>query len=274
MALFRGDLYDKKAVNVNVPHLKNMMCLNESTLDPFQTVKEQFLRLMEQIHLNHYYNEITSELFRRIADYAGVRPENLILGNGADELLYYLFIAVRENRNSFALSLSPSYFDYKSYCDATGLLLKNFMLDSDFSFDVNRFIKESDHPDCRLLILCNPNNPTGNLFPAEDLIKIIISNHDRLVLIDETYFEFSSVTFADKIMKFSNLVIVRTFSKAFSAAGLRFGYLISQQDNINQIKKVVTAFNLSIFTQALALTIIKNRKSFLNIIKRSSTREK
>ncbi len=263
MVYFRRDLYAKQAVNVNVPHLKNMMCLNESSLDPFLVVKEQFLKLMDKIHLNRYYNEINSELFYRIAEYAGVDTENLILGNGADELLYYLFTAVRENCSAFALSLYPSYFDYQSYCNATGLYLKNIMLASDFSFDVDRFIEESNHPDCRLVILCNPNNPTGNLFPYQDLTRIIISNPDRLVLIDETYFEFSDVTFADKINDFDNLVIIRSFSKAFSAAGLRFGYLISNQDNINQLKKVVTAFNLSIFTQAMACTIIKNSKLFL-----------
>ena len=259
MYFFRYDLKEKQQVNVNVPHLKYMMCLNESTLDPYQTVKNEFLDLMNSIHLNRYYSDITRDLNHEIADYAEIKPEQLILGNGADEMLYFLFNAVRDDSNSFALSLSPSYFDYQSYCDAVGLSLKTYALSEDFSFDPENLMKLADDPDCRLIIICNPNNPTGNLFPFEDIIKIIEQNPQRLVLIDETYFEFSDVTLVPLINKYTNLVIIRTFSKAFSAAGLRFGYLISSQDNINEIKKVVTAFNLSIFTQAMALTIIRNK---------------
>lgn len=263
MYFFRHDLKEKHQVNVNVPHLKYMMCLNESTLDPYQTVKNEFQQLMENIHLNRYYSDITQDLDQEIANYAEIETDQFIAGNGADEMLYFLFNAVRDNRNSFALTLSPSYFDYQSYCDAVGLSLKNFPLSDDFSFDPENFMKLADHPDCRLVIICNPNNPTGNLFPYEDIIQIIEQNPQRLVLIDETYFEFSGVTYVPLIIKYPNLVIIRTFSKAFSAAGLRFGYLISCPENIHQIKKVVTAFNLSIFTQAMALAIIRNKDIFL-----------
>ena len=263
MYFFRHDLIKKHQVNVNVPHLKYMMCLNESGLDPYQTVKNEFLNLMNNIHLNRYYCDITRDLYHEIADYAEIEPEQLISGNGADEMLYFLFNAVRDDCNSFALTLSPSYFDYQSYCDAVGLSLKTFPLSEDFSFEPDNLMKLADDPDCKLIIICNPNNPTGNLFPYEDIIQIVEQNPQRIVLIDETYFEFSGVTLVPLIKKYSNLIIIRTFSKAFSAAGLRFGYLISCQNNINEIKKVVTAFNLSIFTQAMALTIIRNKRIFL-----------
>ncbi|MDP8220622.1 MAG: histidinol-phosphate transaminase [Candidatus Stygibacter frigidus] len=263
MYFFRHDLKEKHQVNVDVPHLKYMMCLNESTLDPFQVVKHEFLDLMHNIHLNRYYSNITQELYQEIATYADVENDQIILGNGADEMLYYLFNAVRDNSNSFALSLSPSYFDYQSYCDAVGLSLKTITLLDDFSIDLDNLSLVSENPNCRLIIICNPNNPTGNLFPRDDIIRIIELNPDKLILIDETYFEFSGVTLVDLINKYANLVIIRTFSKAFSAAGLRFGYMISSKENIHEIKKVFTAFNLSILTQALALTIIRNKKIFL-----------
>ena len=261
---FRHDLKEKHQVNVDVPHLKHMMCLNESTLDPFQSVKHEFINLMNNIHLNRYYSYITQDLYQEIATYAEAESDQLILGNGADEMLYYLFNAVRDNSNTFAISLSPSYFDYQSYCDAVGLSLKTIPLLEDFSIDLDNLLQLSDNSNCRLIIICNPNNPTGNLFPQDDIIKIIEQNPHKLVLIDETYFEFSGVTMVNLIDKYPNLVIVRTFSKAFSAAGLRFGYMISCQENIHEIKKVVTAFNLSIFTQAMVLTIIRNKNIFLD----------
>lgn len=261
---FRSDLIDKNAVNVNVPHCSKMMCLNESSLDPYSTLNDQFQKLMQDIHINRYYSDITPILLNELAEYAQVSNSQLIMGNGADEMLYYLFTAVRDNDSSFALSFSPSYFDYASYCSATGLKIKMMTLNNDFSLDTQKFNMIADHPDCKLVIICNPNNPTGNVFPHEQIISIIEANPYKLVLIDETYFEFSGVSFSDYINKYNNLVIIRTFSKAFSAAGLRFGYLISNQDNITELNKVVTAFNLSIFVQAMALTILQNKDIFLN----------
>ncbi|MDY6916220.1 MAG: histidinol-phosphate aminotransferase family protein, partial [Candidatus Cloacimonadota bacterium] len=82
--LFRDDLKQKKVVQINVPHKKNMMCLNESTLDPFPILKEVFLRKMQKVHLNRYFNDISKSLLLKLSDYAGVRQENLVIGNGAD----------------------------------------------------------------------------------------------------------------------------------------------------------------------------------------------
>jgi len=262
MYLFRSDLKDKSEVNISVPRKRVMMCLNESTLDPFAAIKDKIINKMEQVQLNRYFNPVTEQLYQELADYAGVKPQNLACGNGVDEMLYYLFTAVRSAQRDFALSFSPSYFDYKSYCDAVGLQIKHIHLEEDFSNDFAKFIQTGQDPDCKLLILCNPNNPTGHLLPAEQ-IERVLQVSDKLVLIDETYFEFSGITYKDWIDKYSNLIITRSFSKAFSAAGLRFGYIISSAANITQLKKVITAFNLSLMTQTIALTILENRKLFL-----------
>ncbi|MFO7895851.1 MAG: aminotransferase class I/II-fold pyridoxal phosphate-dependent enzyme, partial [Candidatus Cloacimonadales bacterium] len=101
------------------------------------------------------------------------------------------------------------------------------------------------------------------LMPAAQ-IERVLQISDKLVLIDETYFEFSGITYKDWIAKYPNLLITRSFSKAFSAAGLRFGYLISSAANITQLKKVITAFNLSLMTQTIVLTILENRQIFLD----------
>ena len=262
MYLFRPDLKEKSEVNINVPHKRVMMCLNESTLDPFVAVKDKILAKMENVHLNRYFNQVTDDLYRELADYAKVKPQNLAIGNGVDEMLYYLFTAVREENQSFALSFSPSYFDYKSYCDAVGLKIKHLNLGADFPNDFDQFLQMGKEVDCKLLILCNPNNPTGHIMQPEQ-IERVLQGSDKLVLIDETYFEFSGVTYKDWIDKYPNLIITRSFSKAFSSAGLRFGYVISSEDNIKQLKKVITAFNIGLMTQTIALTILENRELFL-----------
>jgi len=176
-------------------------------------------------------------------------------------MLYFTFISVRENERTFATSLSPSYFDYKSYCQAVGLKIKFLQLDQNYDFDDQELLDLSDNKNCKLIILCNPNNPTGNLIDNRKIINIL-ENSNKLVIIDETYFEFSGNTFSDRIDKYPNLIIIRSFSKAFSAAGLRFGYIISSEKNIKELEKVMTLFHSSLMIQAFTLSILENKEIF------------
>ena len=262
MNYFREDLKNKKPVNITVPNKSIKMGLNESSLNPFEVVKDEFIEKMKDVHINRYFNEITKKLVEQLSEYTNVAPECLVFGNGADEMLYYLFNSVRNDNNSFAVSLAPTYFDYKSYSGAVGLGIKFLSLNSDFDFSVDKYLKLCNDDNCKLAILCNPNNPTGNLLKEDKIIEIL-EKSNRLVLIDETYFEFSDKTFADKIYKYPNLVIVRSFSKSFSAAGLRFGYIISHPDNIKELEKVMTIFHLNLMTQTMISTMLENKDIFL-----------
>jgi len=262
MYYFREDLKNKKPVNINVPNKKIKMGLNESSLNPFEVIKDEFIEKMKNVHINRYFNSITKRLKEQLSEYVNVAPECLVFGNGADEMLYYLFNSVRNDNNSFAVSLAPTYFDYKSYSGAVGLGIKFLSLDSDFDFSIDKYLELCDDENCKLAILCNPNNPTGNLLNESKIIEIL-KQSNRLVLIDETYYEFSGKTFADKIYKYPNLVIVRSFSKSFSAAGLRFGYIISHPDNIKELEKVMTIFHLNLMTQTMISTMLENKDIFL-----------
>ncbi len=265
MYRFRKDLEAKKAVEINVPHKKVMMCLNESTLNPLDAVKDQLLENLKSVPLNRYFNDITPKLKNKLAEYVGygIKPSQILFGNGADEMLYYIFNSVRESVRSYAVSLAPSYFDYKSYCDAVGLGFEPIELNKDFNFSAEEYLEKLNHPNCKLGILCNPNNPTGNLIPDKKIVHIL-ENTDKLVLLDETYFEFSGITFADVLHKYPNLIIVRSFSKAFSVAGLRFGYLIISEENARELGKVMTAFHSSLMIQTFAYTILENKQIFLD----------
>ena len=257
---FRTDLADKEPPLISVPVRRRMMCLNESCLDPYQAIKEKFLARMEDVRLNRYLSPMTAELNNKLADYVGcgIRPENVVWGNGADDILYHIFLSVREDAESFAVSLAPSYFDYKTFCDAVGLKIKFLELNEDFSFDTEKYLELASDPHCKLAILCNPNNPTGNLYELDQLRTLVDALPDKLVLIDETYYEFSDSTFAGELPRHPNLILTRSFSKAFSGAGLRFGYAISSAENIYNLKKVFTTFHTSILNQAFALTILEN----------------
>lgn len=265
MNRFRTDLLKAgPPADISVPRKKNMMCLNESVLDPYQTIDEAFHQTMQQVTLNRYFSQVTPELKKLLVEYVGhsVTGDNLLWGNGADDMLFNVFLAVRENNEAFALSLAPSYFDYSTYATSAGLGIKFQDFLPGFDFDVEKYLNVLNSDNCRLGILCNPNNPTGHLLSDEKILQVL-NNTKKPVLIDETYFEFSGKTFAARIGEFPHMIIVRSFSKSFSAAGLRFGYIISQPENIAEIRKVQTIFNTSIMVQAFVLTMLMNKDAFL-----------
>ncbi|MBW6515245.1 MAG: histidinol-phosphate aminotransferase family protein [Candidatus Cloacimonetes bacterium] len=269
MYLYRKDLEEKEAVKVEVPRKRIMMSLNESSLNPLGVIKEAFISNLGSVSLNRYLSDISNKLSEMLLEYIGynIDADQILMGNGADQMLYYLFLAVRDNADNFALSLAPSYFDYKSYCSAVGLGFKTHELNRDFDFSPDEYLKSADDPNCRLIIICYPNNPTGNLFDEKKIIHIL-KKAKVPVLIDETYFEFSGKTFVNHLSDFKNLIIVRSFSKSFSVAGLRFGYMISSAKNIKEIGKVFTAFNLSLLIQTFAYTLLENKDKFLEHTKR------
>jgi len=260
MYRFRKDLQQKKAVKIAVPHEEVMMCLNENPFNSYPKLKREFHQILSQVPFNRYFSDVSKRLQHELGKYAGVDPSCIIMGNGADEMLYYLFTALNEP-GSHVLSLAPSYFDYKSYSSAVGLSIRYLHLNQNLNFEADEFLHLLQNDKSKLGIICNPNNPTGNIFTKQKIIKIL-QNTEKLILVDEAYFEFSGVSLIDYLEKYSNLIILRTFSKSFAAAGLRFGYLISNSYNINEIKKVITAFNLSLVTQAFALVILQNKDLF------------
>lgn len=277
MSLFRHDLsLAGPPADISVPRKKHMLCLNESPLDPYQAVDEAFQQNLQQVSLNRYFSPVTAELKKSLVDYVGygITSKNLLWGNGADDMLFACFLAVRENNDSFVLTHAPSYFDYSTYSRAAGLNIKYQNFNPDLSFCEKEYVSLLNSPDCRLGVLCNPNNPTGHLLDDEQILYIL-NNTKKPVIIDETYFEFSGKTWIDCINEFKHLIIVRSFSKSFSAAGVRFGYLASCAENIEEIRKVQTIFNTSILVQTFVLTMLMNKNIFLAQVKETiSLKEK
>jgi histidinol-phosphate aminotransferase len=256
--------------DISVPKKKNMMCLNESSLDPYSVIDEALHKSLRQVSLNRYFSPVSSELKTDLVEYVGhgLTRNHLLWGNGADDMLFASFLAVREDNDSFVLCHAPSYFDYSTYSRAAGLNIRFQNFADDFSFDEQEYVEILKDKNCRMGVLCNPNNPTGHLLKEEQILYIL-ENTEKPILIDETYYEFSNVTFADKISIYPHLIIVRSFSKSFSAAGVRFGYLLSCPENINEIKKVQTIFNTGILVQTFVLTMLTNRSVFLSHVQKT-----
>ncbi len=216
-----------------------------------------------------------------IAEFSNVKPDNIILGNGSDEIFDFIFKAFL-SFNSKVVMPAPSFAIYKILSGIYNSKVNVIPLqeNNDFQYDVDKFIKAlSAKPDA--VILCNPNNPTGTYINDESINRIIENLSDNTILIvDEAYFNFvTKHDFPDMIKlikkyKNKNIIVTRTFSKLFGIAGLRLGYGIANKEIIKILNKVRMPFNINTVAEKTASLLIKDAK-YINDIQRkiNDTRE-
>lgn len=209
--------------------------------------------------LSRYPDGSAIELRRRIAEYAGVQPEQIMVGNGSDELILNLLLTF--GTGGRVLITNPTFSMYKIHALIAGARPIPVPRRGDFSVDVPAVVSYARQPDTRVVFICSPNNPTGNASSLEE-IEGVLQQVNCLVVVDQAYLEFGGEDCLPLLEKYPNLIILRTFSKAFALAGLRVGYMIASQDLLKQIDKVRQPFNLNSFSQAAAKTVLAERDRF------------
>lgn len=188
---------------------------------------------------NRYPQPRPQSVLKALSEYYQVKPEQIFLGRGSDEAIDILMRCFCEPGSSSILITPPTYGMYEVSAEIQGAYVKKVPLDKDFDLDLNRVLQSID-PSTKMIFLCSPNNPTGNLLSEEKVISIIERiQQDVLVVIDEAYIEFSSSqSFIRQLKKYNNLIVLRTLSKAFGLAGLRLGVAISNPELIAVMNKV------------------------------------
>lgn len=236
---------------------------------------ESFLRIEDYL-IDEMQGQISSALFNRYPDtdskevcalyakYAGVSPESIIAGNGSDELIQIIVNTFVEKGEKVVV-LSPDFSMYSFFTEIGGGIPVQIESDDEFHIDIDYLISEVIKINAKMVILSNPNNPTGDIIERDKLIKLI-ETCNCIVVIDEAYFEFYRETLVDKIEDFDNLIILRTCSKAAGMAAIRLGFLITNQELLYEVKSVKTPYNLSSITQSFGEVILRNN----NIIKLNS----
>ena len=189
-----------------------------------------------------------TKLTEKIAEYCGVNPENVIAGNGSDEVIDMIF----KTFNGPVLSFYPSFSEYKIYSELLNEKYRDITLEPDFSFDVNKFIDAST--DANILVLCTPNNPTGGIIKREYIEQVL--GEGKITVVDEAYFEFCGESVADLIGDYENLIVIRTFSKAFALAGLRAGYALGNEKIIRYLYRTKPPFNVNSLAQIAAIAAL------------------
>ena len=234
---------------------------NESPYPPAPGVRKM-LEDFDYERLRLYPDPMATEVRSEIAALFGLTYENVIAGNGSDDILNIAIRCFCDAERPVAF-LDPSYSLYPTLAGLQGAKCIRIPLDStDFTMPEN--LLELAEP-ANLLIITRPNAPTGNSFPKSVMAKIC-ENFNGVVLIDEAYADFASDNCADFVKKYPNVIVARTFSKSRSLAGLRFGYAIAHKTMIDGLMKMKDSYNVSMLTQRLALASLWDRSYFSDCV--------
>ena len=213
-------------------------------------------KIIQSIQTNRYPDPEAKSLKKAIAKDLKIRPENILQGNGSDELIYYLITVF----GGPVLYPVPTFSMYGIIAHAIDEKRIPVPLDHVFDLDLNKILLEIRKNKPKLIFLSSPNNPTGNCFSADRMLKIIeAAANTAIVVVDEAYHPFAGDRgFIPMLRDYEHIVIMRTLSK-IGLAGLRVGFLIAGEEIIREVNKVRLPFNLNSFSQAVALEAMKNK---------------
>jgi len=240
---------DKKYIKLNT---------NESPFPPspkaINAIKEK-----ELCDLRLYSDPECKNLKEAIASYYDVAAENVFVSNGSDESLNFFFMAFCDEEKKVCFP-EISYGFYKVFADLYGLEYEAIPLKDDFTIDANDYINKNKN-----VVIANPNAPTGLSLSLCDIEKIVSSNPDHIVVIDEAYVDFGGESAVKLTKKYKNLMVVQTFSKSRSLAGARLGFAIADKEIIKDMEKIkysTNPYNINRLTLILGTEAIKDREYF------------
>jgi histidinol-phosphate aminotransferase len=232
-----------------------LMNKNENPYDLPTALKKTVLDAAMENSWSRYPPIVAQELHSQIANYAGWVPEGVVAANGSDETIMITLTTFLEPGKRVVIP-NPTFPMFGYMATLIGATVENVPLNKDYSYNsealFERFLDGGD-----MLVICSPNNPTGGLFPA-DKIEYILSKTDAPVVIDEAYYEFSKTTALELLKNYPNLIILRTFSKAFSLAGQRLGYALAAPEVAEEMLKVKLPFNIDQFSITAAMKLLEN----------------
>lgn len=226
-------------------------------------IRERLTGLVAGLEINRYPDPGARELREAIGARHGVDPRSIAVGNGGDELLQALLLAYG-GAGRTAAAFTPTFVMYDIISRTTGTKFVPLARNEDYDVPVvAAALVQTTGAD--IVFICSPNNPTGNTVSREAVAEIAGAT-GGLVVIDEAYQEFSRETVLDMIGEYRNLLVLRTFSKAFALAGLRVGYMIGDPEVVENINKVRLPYNVNVFSQAAAASLMRDPGTLPEII--------
>lgn len=245
---------------------KNILSLQpySSARDEYQGEKAIFLDANENPYgtNNRYPDPYQNDLKATISNQRKVSPDKIFVGNGSDEAIDLLFRIFCEPGKDKALTFTPSYGMYKVSASINNVGLIELPLNKEFQIDRELLEPYLNDAQLKLIFLCSPNNPTGNVLEAST-VEWILEMFQGVVVLDEAYIDFSSTSsFREKLDAYSNLVVLQTLSKAWGQAALRIGFAFSNPYIVRLFNKVKPPYNVSGPTQKMALEALQNTSNY------------
>lgn len=234
---------------------------NENPANVPEEVQIEIRKALKGFPFNRYPDPLANELRDLIAEANGLSRDNVLVGNGGDELLFNLALAWGGPGRKF-LNVPPTFSVYEANANLTGTTVVNVPRKENFDIDEEAVLARMAEGDIDFAVITSPNNPTGKMANETFLAKLLDSS-DALIMVDEAYFEFSRFSMRPYLDQHENLIILRTFSKAFSLAGVRMGYVLANPSVIREFIKVRQPYSVDAVSQAVACAVYRNRALFV-----------
>ncbi len=247
--------------------LENLIRPNVLKLSPYSSARDEFtgeasiwLDANENPYgtLNRYPDPYQTELKQLISEQKEIKEDRIFIGNGSDEVIDLLFRVFTQPVLDKALTFSPTYGMYKVSAEINDVELIEMPLDENFQINIDATIPYLDDPQLKLIFICSPNNPTGNLISSEK-IESVLGRFNGIVAIDEAYIDFAnSTSWKSKLDEYPNLIVLQTFSKARGLAAARLGIAYSNPEIISFLNKVKPPYNVSLLNQQAGIESMRN----------------
>ena len=241
------------------------MAAYRSARDDFEDFEAQktFLDANEnpfESEVNRYPDPLQRKLKTALSEIKGVKPDQILLGNGSDEVLDLIFRAFCEPGQDEVILLPPTYGMYRVLAQLNNIRAHAVSLNTDFELDLEAIIAKVDKK-TKVIFVCSPNNPTGNSIPLSQ-IEALLKRFKGLVVVDEAYVDFAEQTSALSLLDaYPKLMICQTFSKAYGLAGIRLGIGFADPLIISYLNKIKPPYNINILTQKAAMASLKQKKA-------------
>ena len=242
---------------------------NESAFKTPKEIIELVKKELDKLDLRKYPDTDNTLIRESIAKLYKIDITNVTIGVGSDQLLDFIFKSMVDDE--YIIACTPTFSMYKEYASYTNAKFVDidFKDDITFAFDTDKIIENIKKYKPKLVIICSPNNPTGSVINLSELKQVLNRANDTnsVVLLDEAYSEFHE-TYYDLIKEYDNLIVLKTFSKAYALAGIRLGYALACKDLIDTINVVKPPYNMSRVSSLIASIAINNKGLYVNNIEK------
>jgi histidinol-phosphate aminotransferase len=247
----------------------NLVRENIKNITPYSSARDEFTDFNTEMvfldanenpfetNVNRYPDPQQQSVKQLLSEQKNISTENILLGNGSDEVLDLLFRAFCEPNKDNIITLPPTYGMYNVLANINGITTKEVILTLDFQPAVVQILAAAD-ANSKLLFLCSPNNPTGNSFNTFE-VENLLNSFEGIVVIDEAYIDFSEInSWLDRLDEFPNLVITQTLSKAYGMAGIRLGVCYASTEITSVLNSIKPPYNVNQLTQLRAIERLKD----------------